>query len=72
VGDAGFALDSNDWNGIYVGRRKGKDLVYAGKVDQGFVKASAADLHKRLSPLIRTTQPYTKHIAQRAFGWSRS
>jgi bifunctional non-homologous end joining protein LigD len=32
---AGFALDGNDWDGIYVGRRKGKDLVYAGKVDHG-------------------------------------
>jgi hypothetical protein len=44
---AGFALDGNDWDGIYVGRRKGKDLVYAGKVD-GFDKVSAGDLRKRL------------------------
>jgi bifunctional non-homologous end joining protein LigD len=29
---AGFALDGNDWDGIYVGRRKGKDLVYAGRL----------------------------------------
>ena len=35
---AGFALDGNKWDGIYVGRRKGKDLVYAGKVDHGFDK----------------------------------
>jgi bifunctional non-homologous end joining protein LigD len=41
---AGFALDGNDWDGLYVGRRQGKDLVYAGKVDHGFDKASAADL----------------------------
>ena len=26
---AGFALDGNDWDGIYVGRRKGDDLIYA-------------------------------------------
>src|SRR5829696_2023324 len=38
---AGFALDGNDWDGIYVGRRKGNDLVYAGKVDHGFDKKSA-------------------------------
>lgn len=62
---AGFALDGNDWDGIYVGRRKGKDLVYAGKVDHGFDKASAAELRKRLTPLIRKTQPYTKRIAHR-------
>ena len=63
---AGFALDGNKWDGIYVGRRKGKDLVYAGKVDHGFDKATAADLRKRLTPLIRKTQPYTKRIAHKA------
>jgi bifunctional non-homologous end joining protein LigD len=62
---AGFALDGNKWDGIYVGRRKGKDLFYAGKVDHGFDKASAADLRKRLTPLIRKTQPYTKRIAHK-------
>jgi bifunctional non-homologous end joining protein LigD len=61
----GFALDGNDWDGIYVGRRKGKDLIYAGKIDHGFDKASAADLRKRLTPLIRKTQPYTKRIARK-------
>ena len=62
---AGFALDGNDWDGIYLGRRKGRDLIYAGKVDHGFDKASAADLRKRLTPLIRKTQPYTKRIAHK-------
>jgi bifunctional non-homologous end joining protein LigD len=64
---AGFALDGNDWDGIYVGRRKGNNLVYASKVDHGFDKASAADLRKRLTPLIRKTQPYAKKIAHKAF-----
>jgi ATP-dependent DNA ligase len=32
---AGFALDGSKWDGLYVGRRKGDDLVYAGKVDHG-------------------------------------
>jgi bifunctional non-homologous end joining protein LigD len=62
---AGFALDEGKWDGIYVGRRKGNGLIYAGKVDHGFDKASAADLQKRLKPLIRRTQPYTKRIAHR-------
>jgi bifunctional non-homologous end joining protein LigD len=63
---AGFSLDGNDWDGIYVGRRKGNDLVYAGKVDHGFDKKSAANLRKRLTPLIRKTQPYAKKIAHKA------
>jgi bifunctional non-homologous end joining protein LigD len=62
---AGVALDGNDWDGIYLGRRKGDDLVYAGKVDHGFDKKSSTELRERLTPLIRKTQPYTKRIAQK-------
>ncbi|TFV36949.1 non-homologous end-joining DNA ligase [Bradyrhizobium niftali] len=62
---AGFALDEGKWDGIYLGRHKGADLVYAGKVDHGFDKVSAAELQKRLKPLIRKTQPYTKRIAHK-------
>jgi bifunctional non-homologous end joining protein LigD len=62
---AGFALDGSKWAGIYVGRRKGKDLTCAGKVDHGFDKVSVAELRKRLTPLIRKTQPYSKRIAHK-------
>jgi bifunctional non-homologous end joining protein LigD len=62
---AGFALDGAKWDGLYLGRREGKDLIYAGKVDHGFDKAAAMDLHSRLKPLIRKTQPYAKKIAHR-------
>ena len=62
---AGFALNEGKWDGIYLGRRKGKDLVYAGKVDHGFDAASAKDLQARLKPLIRKTQPYAKKIVHR-------
>ena len=62
---AGFALDGSKWDGLYLARRKGADLIYAGKVDHGFDKASAADLRERLTPLIRKTQPYTKRIAHK-------
>ncbi|MCS3892108.1 bifunctional non-homologous end joining protein LigD [Bradyrhizobium japonicum USDA 38] len=62
---AGFALDEGKWDGIFLGRRKGQDLVYAGKVDHGFDKASAADLQKRLKPLIRKTQPYARRVAHK-------
>jgi bifunctional non-homologous end joining protein LigD len=62
---AGFALDGSKWDGLYVGRRNGKDLIYAGKVDHGFTKSTAADLRERLRPLVRKTQPYAKRIAHR-------
>ena len=59
---AGFALDEGKWDGMYLGRVTGDDLIYAGKVDHGFDKTSAAELQKRLQPLIRRTQPYAKRI----------
>jgi bifunctional non-homologous end joining protein LigD len=62
---AGFALKGNRFDGLYIGRQNGKDLVYAGKVDHGFDTASAKDLQARLKPLIRKTQPYAKKIAHR-------
>jgi bifunctional non-homologous end joining protein LigD len=63
---AGFALKANKFHGIInLGRLKGTDLVYAGKVDNGFDKSSTADLQARLKPLIRKTQPYAKKIAHR-------
>jgi hypothetical protein len=40
-------------------------LIYAGKVDHGFTKTSAADLRDRLAPLVRKTQPYSKRIADK-------
>jgi bifunctional non-homologous end joining protein LigD len=62
---AGFALDGSKWDGLYLGRRKGDDLVYAGKVDHGFDNDIAKDLQARLKPLVRKTQPYSKRIAHR-------
>ena len=62
---AGFALDGTKWDGLYLGRRKGDELVYAGKVDHGFDKDSAKELQARLKPLIRKSQPYGKRIAHR-------
>jgi bifunctional non-homologous end joining protein LigD len=64
---AGFALDGSKWDGIYVGRQKGDEFVYAGKVDHGFDKTSETELRKRLKPLIRKTQPYTKRVSHKAF-----
>jgi bifunctional non-homologous end joining protein LigD len=62
---AGFAMKENKFDGLYLARRKGKDLIYAGKVDHGFDGASAKDLQTRLKPLVRKTQPYAKRIAYR-------
>jgi bifunctional non-homologous end joining protein LigD len=62
---AGFALKANKFDGIYLDRLKGSDLVYAGKVDNGFDKSSTAELQAHLRPLIRKTQPYAKKFVHR-------
>jgi bifunctional non-homologous end joining protein LigD len=62
---AGFALKENRFDGLYIGRQEGDELIYAGKVDHGFDKISTEDLQARLKPLIRKTQPYAKKIAHR-------
>jgi bifunctional non-homologous end joining protein LigD len=62
---AGFALDEEKWDGIYVGRRNGDDLVYAGKVDHGFDKGLGRGLTETVKPLIRKTQPYAKRTAHK-------
>jgi bifunctional non-homologous end joining protein LigD len=62
---AGYALDGSKFNGLYLGRRKGDDLIYAGKVDHGFDPEAANDLQLRMKPLIRKTKPYAKKIAHR-------
>jgi bifunctional non-homologous end joining protein LigD len=36
----GSRSKAKNGDGIYLGRRKGKELVYAGKVDHGFDSAS--------------------------------
>jgi bifunctional non-homologous end joining protein LigD len=62
---AGFSLDGNKWDGIYVGRERAGKLIYAGKVDHGFTRQTEKDLRTRLRPLIRKRQPYAKKIAHR-------
>jgi bifunctional non-homologous end joining protein LigD len=62
---AGFALDGSKWDGLYIGREKAGQLIYAGKVDHGFTPEFEKELRARLKPLIRKTQPYAKKIAHR-------
>ena len=41
---------------LYVGRREGDRLLYAGKVRSGYTEAVARDLRERLDPFIRKTR----------------
>jgi bifunctional non-homologous end joining protein LigD len=72
---AGFAMKGNQFDDLYVGRRKGNELMYAGTVDHGFDNDIAKDLRARLEPLVRKAQPYSKRIAESGLSrpcWPRS
>lgn len=62
---AGFALDGKKFAGIYLGRRKGRDLIYAGKVDDGFDTASAKDLQARRGSSRSSAKRGLKKVAHR-------
>ena len=62
---AGFAMKANRFDRIYIGRRRGDELIYAGKVDHGFTPDDGIELQDRLKPLIRKSQPYKKRIAHK-------
>ncbi|MCK1402006.1 non-homologous end-joining DNA ligase [Bradyrhizobium sp. 4] len=59
---AGFKIKHNRFDGIYVGRQQGGQLLYAGKVEHGFEDAAVKDLQRRLQKLVRKTQPFAKRI----------
>jgi bifunctional non-homologous end joining protein LigD len=62
----GYGVKDNRFDGLYLGRKQGKELIYAGKVDHGFTPASAKDVRDRLTPLVQKTQAYSRKIKRRA------
>jgi bifunctional non-homologous end joining protein LigD len=50
------------WDGLYLGRRKGNDLIYAGKVDHGFDNNSAKEPQTRLKPGATDDQCSTRTV----------
>ena len=49
---AGFALGGKKWDGVYVGRRKGADLVYAGIVPGCTLMGNLGRVSAPLVPLM--------------------
>lgn len=54
---------------LYVGRREGDKLLYAGKVRTGYTEASARELRERLDPLIRRTSPLSIPVKKPKATW---
>ena len=54
---------------LYVGRREGDRLLYAGKVRSGYTEAVARDLCERLDPFIRQNSPLSEPVNKPKATW---
>jgi bifunctional non-homologous end joining protein LigD len=54
---------------LYVGRREGGKLVYAGKVRTGYTETSARELRERLDPFIRKQSPLSIPVKKPKATW---
>jgi bifunctional non-homologous end joining protein LigD len=65
----GYALKENRFDGLYLGRQEGDQLLYAGKVDHGFSRESETDVRKRLTPLVQKAQAFSQKIKKPQAVW---
>ena len=66
---AGIAMRAGKFEGIYLGRREKGELVYAGKVENGFDARTEQNLRRRAEKLKARTQPLTKKIKKPKAVW---
>jgi bifunctional non-homologous end joining protein LigD len=54
---------------LYVGRREGQRLLYAGKARSGYTETVARELRERLDPLMRKTSPLSVPVKKPKATW---
>jgi bifunctional non-homologous end joining protein LigD len=54
---------------LYVGRREGGEILYAGKVRSGYTEAAARELRERLDPLIQKRSPLSRPVDKPKATW---
>ncbi len=59
----GYAIKDGRFDGLYLGRWDGNELVDAGKVDLGFTRDNLPELRKRLDKRVQKTQAYRRRKA---------
>lgn len=62
VFDLGDAYKGKKFDGVYLARREDDDLIYAGKLENGFTLASQHNLEARAINLRTPIQPLTDKI----------
>jgi len=56
---------------LYLGRREGEELLYAGKAGTGFTFDTARALREKLNPLVVRTSPLTTPVRKPKATWVR-
>ena len=66
---AGLAYKGKKFDGIYLGRKRGRSFEYAGKVEHGFGVATERDLRARAEKLIAKSQPLSPRVKKPKAMW---
>jgi bifunctional non-homologous end joining protein LigD len=66
---AGIAFNRGKFDGVYLGRRENGELLYAGKVENGFDATAERKLRERAERLKTSTQPLSKKIEKPKAIW---
>ncbi len=66
---AGIALKGGKFDGVYLARRVNGELLYVGKVENGFSPESERDLRGRAEKLKTRTQPLSRRIKKPKALW---
>lgn len=65
----GFVLEIGGISALYLAKREGKELIYAGKVGTGFSHKTAIDVRKKLQPLITPESKLTRKVRKPKAKW---
>jgi bifunctional non-homologous end joining protein LigD len=66
---AGIAFNRGKFDGLYLSRRENGELLYAGKVENGFDKTAEREIRERAERLKTSTQPLSKKIKKPKATW---
>jgi bifunctional non-homologous end joining protein LigD len=65
----GFIPDVGGVSALYLGKREGKDLIYAGKVGSGFSQKTSMSVRRALEPLVTKESRLTRKVRKPKAKW---
>jgi bifunctional non-homologous end joining protein LigD len=65
----GFIPDVGGVSALYLGKREGRELLYAGKVGSGFSQKTSMSVRKKLEPLVTKESRLTRKVRKPKAKW---